>query len=223
MKRLAFATLTVVLVLSGCTLPGLPGASPNSRATAAAIAFTEAALTSAAEPTATLPPSPTLPPTDVPTQTATSTLPPFPTMEASATPTVGTPATSSPTQASSTGTATASLTLTPAATYGAGTASPTAPLIPREYGTQPPAIPYGRVHLINHANRPVYVSFQCVAPDGTASITETPVGGRTNLSIAIGQCHWVAWVGSKEFSGDIRLQRFEELTFTFTKTRVMIQ
>ena len=94
---------------------------------------------------------------------------------------------------------------------------------PLKYGTQPPYIAYGRVRLINQAKAQVYISFQCITPEGLQSIVEYPVSGTITVSVPAGRCHYVAWVGGREFVGDIGVSKFEEIVFKFKKDRIIIQ
>ena len=88
--------------------------------------------------------------------------------------------------------------------------------------TQPPYIDYGKVKLVNQANADVYISFQCITPEGIESITETPVSGPKTISVAAGHCYYVAWVGGRQFTGDFHLGKGEEMTFTFKKDKIII-
>lgn len=227
MNRLFLIALALSLFLSGC-IPGLsPMAAGDAQATSLALAGTLAAQTMIALPsptilptntlTATVPPTATLAPTRTPRNTATPT-----------TVTTTTAGTSSAQAETSTVTVTgtlpspiASVTSTP--TFGFGTATPTDLMIPREYGTQPPLVEYGRIRLINQSKTQVYISFQCTTPDNLYVVVEYPVGGTITVSVPAGKCHYVAWVGGRQFIGDIRIGRFEEFTFKFRKDRIIIQ
>jgi len=226
MNRLAVAALVLSLVVSAC-IPNLgPLSSGNSQATIVALAGTLAAQTVAAQPTPTIlptnPPTATIPPTVTftsapPAATVTSTFIPTSQTAAGTTTVTGTlPATGSPS-------ATVSATATATATFGPGTASPTDPMVIRLYGTQPPYIKYGRVRLINQAKAQVYISFQCTTEEGLEAIVEYPVSGTITVSVPAGRCHWVAWVGGREFVGDIGVSRFEEIVFKFKKSEIIIQ
>lgn len=229
MNRLVPVLLVLTIVLSAC-VPGLsPISGPASEATGQAYAATLAGMTMAALPTQTpLPTNTSVPPTATTTKTkapasATST-----TAAASATAngTVTASATLSQTGTATTATLTATgtpATPTKTVTGTPPTATATDALVPREYGTQPPYIHYGRVHLVNQANRDVYVSFQCTTPEGYLSIVEYPVFGRITVSVPAGRCEWVAWVGGRQFVGMVGISRFEELTMTFKKDSVTIK
>ena len=232
MNRLVVVVMAVSLMLAACAPSFSQVSAPESAATAQAFAATAAGLTLAVLPTLTPFPTNTAlptatatakPPTKTATVTSTSTTP-------TSTATAGT-ITVTATVPSVTGTIpspTKTVTGTPPSptntvTGTPPTATPTLDMIPREYGTQPPYIQYGRVHLLNQANRDVYVSFQCTTPEGYFSIVEYPVYGRLTVSVPAGRCEWVAWVGGREFVGTVGISRFEELTMTFKKNSVTIQ
>ena len=229
MNRLVFVVLAAALTLAAC-VPGLPqNSGAGSVSTAQAVAATIAAQTMAALPTLTLPPSQT------PLPTATATLAPPTNTKAADTATVtntaasgtitvtatltvtGTPATSTSTVTGTLPSPTNTVTGTPP------TATQTPGLTPLAYGTQPPFIHYGRVHLVNQAKADVYVSFQCTTPEGYYSIVEYPVYGTITVSVPAGRCEWVAWVGGRQFLGTVGIGRFEELTMTFKKSSVTIK
>ena len=234
MKRLVILLSAFALALAACgpTTPSVQDSATNE-----AYVLTVAALTMAAKPTLTMPPSQTPLPTSTLASTATSTPKPNATSTPTATAgtttaTSSTPATATVTGSTVSSTSTVTGTL-PSPTYtvtgtpptATRTASPTVTqdMVTRVYGTQPPYVQYGRVHLINLSNRDVYISFQCTTPDGYHSIQEYPVYGRTTVSIPVGRCDWVAWVAGKQFTGRIGLGRFEELTMTFKKNSITIK
>lgn len=228
MNRLAFVVLVAALMLSAC-MPGLSPSNAESVATGRAAVSTYAAQTAAALPTLTLPPSNT----PLPTATATQ-VPPTNTKA---------PATATVTKTPGTGTTTVTVTLTVSGTPATATktvtgtlpsptntvtgtpptSTSTPGLTPLAWGTQPPLIHYGRVHLVNQAKRDVYVSFQCTTPEGYFSIVEYPVYGRITVSVPAGRCEWVAWVGGRQFTGVVGIGRYEELTMTFKKDSVTIK
>ena len=216
-RRLAFAILILSVGLNAC-VPGLsPISAGDSQATAIALAGTLAALTQAALPTPSLPPSNTPPPTftattapsatQAPTNTATSTPEVTGTANATASPTSTGAMTLSTVPGTVSGTVTATLTPTPGVLL---------------YGTVPPAVPYGRVHLVNLTNEMVYISFHCTLENGLTSYLEYPVYARIVVSIPTGPCHYVAWVKGRQFIGDIRIKKFEEYTFTFKRQKIII-
>jgi hypothetical protein len=215
MNRLVLIALILSVALSAC-IPGFgPVSAGDSQATAIALAGTLAAQTMAALPSPTILPTNTPAPTVPPTATNTKT------MAAPGT------ATFTPEAVNVTGTTTVSVpaseTATSTSVVGSGTASPTDLMIPRSYGTQPPMVEYGRVRLINQSKTQVYISFQCTTPDNLYVVVEYPVGGTITVSVPTGKCHYVAWVGGRQFIGDIRIGRFEEFTFRFKKDRIIIQ
>ncbi len=222
MSRIVGLTLAMALFLSACipgvSLPGLTGNPPaDAQATESVLAATLAVETLKALPTATQP----LADTPVPTVTLTKTVTPAPTL--SQTPTVS--ATPSGTPATDTATVTVTDTLLPTGTPASGTpASPTATetLHPRFFGTQPPAISYGKIVLLNKSKREVYVSLQCTTLDGNKSILEYPVGGKMRISAPAGRYVYVAWVGGRKFEGWFNLAKNGEISITFEKNKVKV-
>lgn len=224
MHRLAPALAILVLALSAC-IPGLPGAAQgDTEATMNARVNASVAKTMASLPKATALPTQTLERSVISaasTTTPTGTNPPS--------------ATSTATSGTSTPTVTGTLSVTPTATATSGTPTstvtgtpPTASITPtdlmvtREYGTQPPFIAYGKVKLINQAQTQVYISFQCITPEGIESITETPVTGTNTISVAAGNCFYVAWVGGVEFTGNVHIEKNGLVTFTFKRSSIII-
>lgn len=225
-RHLILVALVLSFALSAC-IPNVPLiSSGGSQATALALAGTHAAYTMAALPTWTLPPSntplPTITRTVAPSATKSptrqaTTPPPSSTgtnnLTGTLTDTVGD---SSPTP-SPTITGTITYTVTGTITT---TSTPTpGPLL---YGTVPPAVPYGRVHLVNLTNEMVYISFHCTLDNGLTSYLEYPVYSRITVSIPAGPCHYVAWVKGTQFTGDIRITKHLEYTFTFKKQKILI-
>lgn len=175
---------------------------------------------------------------------------PTPTLAPSNTPLVMT-ATSAPTQAMPTPTGTQNpMLLTLTATLGTGTVTltvgtagtlpftSTASLTPKPasgvtptatnhyqyYGTMPPNLPSGSIALINKSKAEAYISLQCTTKDGYVTIIEYPVGGSTvNTSAPAGRYVYVAWVGGKKFTGNFKLDKFQDLTIRMYKDRVEIK
>ena len=214
MKRLAIALGALLIATTACGT-GASGLSPaDAQSTAIALAGTFAAETMNAMPRATSLPTQTVAVADpAGTNSSTPTLSPA---NPSATPTAT--ATPSATPTIGTGTPTTTATGTPAT----ATATPTDPMVPREYGTQPPFIDYGYVNLINKAKTQVYISFECTTSKGYVSITETPVEGTIDILLAAGRCTYVAWVGGVEFTGEFGMGKFQTLTFTFMRNEIII-
>lgn len=221
-RRLVFIVLILSVVLSAC-IPGFsPIAAGESQATALALAGTMAAQTMASLPTLTPPP------TNTPLPTSTSTVAPTATKAPTDT------ATSTP-EATGTSNVTATVTATGSPPAGAvtistvmsatsGTVTPTLTFTPGPllWGTVPPEVPYGRVHLVNLSNRMAYISFHCKLENGLTSYLEYPVYGRITVSIPAGPCHYVAWVKGEQFIGDVRIKKQTEYTFTFKKGKVSV-
>jgi hypothetical protein len=216
-RRLAFAILILSVGLNAC----VPGFSPisagDSQATAMALAGTLAALTQAALPTPSLPPSNTPPPTFTATTAPSATQAPTNTA-------TSTPEATSAANATGSPTATGAMTLSTAPGTASGTVTATLTPTPGVllYGTVPPAVPYGRVHLVNLTNEMVYISFHCTLENGLTSYLEYPVYAKMVVSIPTGPCHYVAWVKGRQFIGDIRIKKFEEYTFTFKRQKISI-
>ena len=215
-RRLALVILILSIALSACVIPGLsPVSAGDAQATAKALAATQAAQTQAVLPTPTLPPSdtplPTLTIAAPPTATATET--PTATPEATGTATATVTATGSPV-------ASATTTATVGTVVGTPTFTPTPGIL--LYGTVPPDVPFGRVHLVNLTNRMVYISFHCKLDNGLTSYLEYPVYSRLTESIPAGYCHYVAWVKGEQIIGDIRIKKQTEYTFTFKRQVIKI-
>ena len=233
MKRTGVSLLVMAFFLSAC-IPGLPSLQQpdgapavDAQATDAALALTLAVETLNALPTPTLEPAtntpmPTATFTESPvaneTATATNTLTPDP--NASATNTL-TPNPS--TAATATGTLTATVTAT-------GTLPTTTPFTPtatetlhaRFYGTLPPALPSGKVSLINRSKSEVYISMQCTTVDGYKTIIEYPVPKGMRVSAPAGSYTYVAWVGGRQFEGSFSLGKNNEVAITFMKDKVTV-
>ena len=214
-RRPAFVVLILSVALNAC-IPGLvPISAGDAQATLNALAGTQAAQTMAVLPTPTVQftntPLPTLTvaaaasATQAPTDTATAA--------SGSTNTATVTATGSPV-------VTASPTATVGTVVGTFTFTPTPGIL--LYGTVPPAVPYGRVHLINLTNRMVYISFHCKLENGLTSYLEYPVYSRLTASIPAGLCHYVAWVKGEQFTGDIRIKKQTEYTFTFKRQSIKI-
>jgi hypothetical protein len=212
------AGLTVIACLPTDLLPAFENpATPDSQATIAA-GLTDAVQTIIPEDTQT--PDPTATRTRTPTATRTTTRTPETSTEAVAstetvfsTPASGTPATAT------------NITGTPgtAVLWTATSGSPTATLQSRFYGTQPPAIDFGRLRLINKSKAEAYISIQCVTPGGQVSIIEYPVPRRLNVKAPAGKCIVVAWVGGRKMSGSFSLGKSSEKTITMYKDRIAIK
>ena len=216
-RRLAFAILILSVGLNAC-VPGLsPISAGDSQATAMALAGTLAALTQAALPTPSLPPSNTPPPTFTATTAPSATGAPTNTATSTPEATSAAGATGSPT-------ATGAMTLSTVPGTVSGTVTTTLTPTPGVllWGTVPPAVPYGRVHLVNLTNEMAYISFHCTLENGLTSYLEYPVYARIVVSIPTGPCHYVAWVKGRQFIGDIRIKKFEEYTFTFKRQKIII-
>ncbi|MFL7868654.1 MAG: hypothetical protein AB8I58_07490 [Anaerolineales bacterium] len=232
MKRTGVTLLVMALFLSAC-IPGLPTLQPpdnapivDVQATDAALALTLAVETLNALPTPTLEPA-----TNTPAPTATFTESPTATTEPATNtsiPDPNAPATNTVTpNPSVTTTATGTLTATVTVTGTLPTATPFTPtatetLHARFYGTLPPALPSGKVSLINRSKAEVYVSLQCTTVDGYTTIIEYPVPKGMRVSAPAGSYTYVAWVGGRQFEGSFNLGKNNEVVITFMKDKVTV-
>jgi hypothetical protein len=133
-------------------------------------------------------------------------------------------ATSSALQSTFTATATTTGTISSTPTTGSsGGVVATETLYARFFGTQPPAISYGKISLINKAKAEVYISLQCTTIEGGKSILEYPVHGRMRVSAPAGRYTYVAWAGGRQFQGFFGLGKNEEITITIYKDKVTIK
>lgn len=220
MKRTAVLVLAMALLLSAC-IPALPSLQQpeapavDVQATDQALAATLAVETLNALPTPTLEPA-----TDTPEPTATDTE--APTATETATETLTPDPNVTVTETITDITATVTITGTPpTATRLVATATET--LYPRFFGTLPPAIPYGKVILVNRAKAEVYVSLHCTTVDDYTTIIEYPVYGRMSVSAPAGQYTYVAWVGGRQFQGSFGLNKGEDISITFNKDKITIK
>jgi len=229
MKRAGYLVLTMAFILSACmpALPSLqqPDDSPaiDADATDQALAATLAVETLNALPTPTLEPATnTSEPTETQAQTATVTATETQTPDPNATPTetITPDPNATPTVTGTIETATPTITGTlPAATQ-------TASLTPTEtpyallFGTLPPALPSGKIKLINKSKADVYVSLTCTTHDGYTTILEYPVDGTMRVAAPAGRYTYNAWVGGRQFQGFFGLGKKEEVEITFEKNKV---
>jgi len=210
MKRTAVLASAAVFLLSAC-IPTLPQLQPPSEAPVVDVQATEAAMveTHAAETLNALP-TPTLEPaTDTPEPTATDTESPTATEAATET------LTPDP-----------NITVTETGTLPTATqliANATETLHPRFFGTQPPAIPYGKVGLVNKSKAEAYISLQCTTVDGYKTIIEYPVTGRFKVSAPAGKYTYVAWVGGREFLGAFHLGKGDEIEILIEKDKITVR
>jgi len=210
--RPAAFVLATAFLLNACipfAIPGQPTAAPvvDTGATDAALAATMAAQTLNALPTPTM-----VPATDTALPTATDMVPATETLTAD--PNIATSATAVTTTATGTEVIATATPVNPTATET---------LHPRFFGTLPPAIPFGKVNLVNRAKADVYVSLQCTTIDGQTTIIEYPVFGRLNVSAPAGKYNYVAWVGGRQFLGSFRLDKGEDISITFNKDKVTVK
>lgn len=221
MKRTIVLVLATAFILSAC-IPSLPALQQPTEAPVVDVQATDAALAARqAEETLNALPTPTLEPaTNTPEPTATDTEAPTATQTVTESLTPDPNITVTETGAAVTSTVTVTGTL-PTATPFVATATET--LHPRFFGTLPPALPYGKVRLINRAKAEVYVSLHCTTLGGYTTIIEYPVEGRMNVSAPAGKYTYVAWVGGREFQGSFGLGKGEDIEITFNKDKVIIK
>jgi hypothetical protein len=225
MKRTVVYLLATALFLNAC-IPALPALQqPESapavdvQATDAAIAETLAVETLNALPTPTLEPA-----TDTPEPTATFTQTATATETSTATAATSTGTVETTTALTGTAfTATSTVTGTPPTATQSTTPSATETLHARFYGTLPPAIPFGKVRLINKSKAEVYISMKCTTVDGYTTIIEYPVYGRMRVSAPAGRYTYVAWVGGRQFQGWFGLGKGSEIEITFNKDKVTVK
>jgi hypothetical protein len=224
--------LAMALLLSAC-IPALPSLQQPEEAPAVDVQATDAAMAQTLEaetlnplPTPTLPASDTPEPTSTPTNTATPTETATPThVTVTVTLTIDPNVTITDTGTAITGTPiTPTVTVTgtlPTVTQVIPTATET--LHPRFYGTLPPALPFGKVKLINKSKAEVYVSLHCTTSDGYTTIIEYPVPQRLRVSAPAGKYTYVAWVGGRQFQGSFGLGKGNDIEITFFKDKVTIK
>jgi hypothetical protein len=217
MKRTVVLVLATAFILSAC-IPALPSLQQNEppavdvQSTDAALAATLSVETLNALPTPTLEPA-----TDTPEPTATDTQLPTATFTASETATeTGTVMTGTAPTPTETVTGTP-----PTATQFVATATET--LHPRFFGTLPPALPSGKVKLINKSKAEAYISLYCTTVDGYTTIIEYPVPGRMNISAPAGKYTYVVWVGGRQLEGSFGLGKGNEVEITLYKDKVTIK
>lgn len=233
MKKILVLFTAVCLTLSACIPAAFqpqPAASPApiSDADIQATVATQVAQTVESLPTPTLLPSstpfvvtathaPSLTPLP-PTATNIPSLTPSP---SSVTPGTGTVAATA-TTTSTDGTSTTPTLASPGTAAPSATATGTAHY--QYYGTMPPNLPSGKVFLSNMSKRDAYISMQCTTDEGYATVIEYPVGGSTiSARVPAGYYFYVAWVGGKQFSGEFRLKKSEDVTIRMYKDRVEVK
>jgi len=92
----------------------------------------------------------------------------------------------------------------------------------RFFGTLPPALPSGKVKLINRSKAEAYISMHCTTVDGYTTIIEYPVVGRMGVSAPAGKYTYVAWVGGRQFQGSFNLGKGDEVEITLFKDKITI-
>jgi hypothetical protein len=220
MKKTGVYMLAIAFFLSAC-IPALPTLQQTETTPASDVQATDAALalTLAVETLNALPTSTLASATDTLEPTATITATPVVAATASETltPDPNAPATATETPLPPTATVTGTL---PSAAPSIATATET--LHPRFYGTLPPALPSGKVYLVNKAKAEVYVSLHCTTIDGYTTFIEYPVEGRLKVPAPLGKYSYVAWVGGREFKGSFSLSKNSDVVITFNRDKVTV-
>jgi len=215
MKKLLVLTVLALLSSACSVLQPMPTTLPavDTQATIDSMVLTASVLTMTAQPSATVAPPtetgmPTIvfSPTSVPfTETPSAT--PIPNLTTTpATATLGTDPISTTTLASSSGVTT----LTP--TVG-----------PLTYGTLPPAVPWGKVSLVNKSEAQAYISLQLQNTVAEGAILEYPVHGTVKIDAPVGNYVYVLWVGGRQLIGTLKVHKDDDLTVIIYKDRVEIR
>jgi hypothetical protein len=225
MKRTAVTLLAMALFLSAC-IPALPSLQQpveqepavDVQATDAALAATLAVETLNALPTPTLEPA-----TNTPEPTFTEAIPATMTETATATVDPNASVTATETSEISTSDAGTADTATATSVVASATVTATETLYARFYGTLPPAIPFGKIKLINRSKTEVYVSLQCTTVDGYKTILEYPVNGSMKVSAPAGWYIYVAWVGGRQYEGQFGLTKNGDVEITFGQGKITVK
>ncbi|MBN1450783.1 MAG: LysM peptidoglycan-binding domain-containing protein [Anaerolineales bacterium] len=110
----------------------------------------------------------------------------------------------------------------PGSSWVVGSSS-TEPSADLSYGTVPAKASFRTIKLVNYANADVYVSLQGITATDKVNVTyEYSVDGSRTVSVPVGQYHYVAWVGGKEFVGDFKLREGVTLSMKFYPDRVNV-
>lgn len=226
MKKIFFLMVALVLLVSACgtsAKQAAPSASVISSSPVAAVDLNATAAVMVQQTVQAMPTQTTIPSATpmVVTETATAT----PTLTVS--PTLPVTLTETPNP----------VLLTLTATLGTGTPATIIPFsvdvtsdgaatgteYPRTYGTMPPALPSGKIYLINKSNTDATVSLHCTTSDGYTTIIEYPVQGTIKAYAPAGKCHFISWVGGKRYTGDFRLEIGRTVSLIFYKDHVEIK
>jgi hypothetical protein len=229
-KNVLVLGLLLSLLLSSCQglfTPTPPtGPTVDSAATSDALFKTAVAQTLTARPTLAAP-SVTETAT-LPEASATSVVPATDTQTTTATQGVTTPGDLTATLPTGPGvistatTGPANGTASPTTTLAAGQVTAIWTLAVRKYGTLPPAVPFSQITLVNKANAEAYISLH-VDLDGSNTVIEYPVEGRTKIDAPIGFYTYVAWVGGRKMVGEFKLHDDQDLTITLFRDKVVVK
>lgn len=201
-----------MVITAACLPVARPPDSPpqgNLQATIDSVVNTAAAQTLAAQPSSTI----ALvidTATSIPTH-ITVTLPTTPAPNLTTTPATATSGASDDPNSSPTATtASGEVTLTP--TLGVLT-----------YGTLPPAVPSSDVYLINKSKAQAYISLQLCDTDAKGAILEYPVQSTVKIKAPIGNYLYVVWVGGKQLTGTLKVNKSDDLKITIYKDKIIVQ
>ena len=107
-------------------------------------------------------------------------------------------------------------------TIPAITATSTGTAQPLIHGTMPPALPAGKITLLNLSKAEAYISLQCTTSDGYETIIEYPVKSKIRTNAPAGKYVYVLWVGGNKIVGNFTLDKSQELELVIYKDQVKI-
>ncbi|HEY5730179.1 MAG TPA: hypothetical protein VIS72_09030 [Anaerolineales bacterium] len=216
MKRILVLVLVIVTIGACLPVSANPVPQVDTQATINAIVQTSAARTIAAQPSPTTAPptetgTPVVAPSHTPTTDITETPSSSPAPNLTTTPGTATPGPGdNPT-----------ITSTMTGTSGIITLTPTLGIL--TYGTLPPAVPSSQVTLINKSKSQAYISLQLGDTVAKGAIIEYPVQGTVKIKAPLGNYVYVVWVGGRQFTGTLKVNKNEELTIIIFKDKVEIR
>ncbi len=215
MKKTFFAGLVFALLLGACLpFPSTPAPGPTSNIaeTINAVVDSSVAQTLTAQPAPSLVPAPatSTPVLESPVPSATEVPLETPTPVPNLTTTPATATLGTLDQA-----------VTPTLVSGQFTASPTLGIL--KYGTLPPDVPSSTIRLINKSKTEAYISLQVTLSDGRYSIIEYPVRKNVTIRAPLGAYVYVAWVGGNKMVGDFRLSKYQILSITLYRDKVLVE
>jgi len=217
-KKTFILILSLLVITTACLPVAAPTEAPapqgDVQATIDSIVQTAAVQTLEAQPTLT-----TAPDTGTATPTMTSPLTDV-TITLSTTPVPN--LTTTPVTATSGPTGDPNITSTPTPeTTGGITLTPTLGVL--TYGTLPPAVPSSTVYLVNKSKAQAYISLQLCDTEAAGAILEYPVQNTVKIKAPIGNYIYVVWVGGRQLTGTLKVNKNEDLRVTIYKDKVAIQ